>query len=107
MWMRAGFVSLGRLLPEKEPYMAKYIVVCDWLELPCGHPFTAIPKWPYEPNEHVLLNIEGCLIPGRWRPGDGGSDWLELPGLLIELTHRFAYFIIGIVVPLHTQPCLN
>jgi hypothetical protein len=84
-----------------------YIVACDLLELPWGHRFTAVPKFPYERNEFVLLNLEGFLIPGRWHPGDGGSDWLELPGLLIELTHRLAYFIIGLVVPLNVKPCLN
>lgn len=90
--------------------MANYIVACDLFELyglPHGRPFTAIPKFPYERNEFVLLNVEGYLIPGRWRPGDGGTDWLELPGLLIELTHRLCYWIVGLVVPLHANPCLN
>jgi hypothetical protein len=87
--------------------MAEYIAACHLLEIPYGHPFTTIPKFPYERGEFVLVNLEGWLIPGRWRPGDGGSDWLELPGLLIELTGRILYHIVGLVIPLDRRPCWN
>lgn len=61
--------------------------------------FTTVPKFPYERDEFVLLSLEGALVPGRWLPGDGGSDWLQLPGLLIELTEETPYQILGLVVP--------
>jgi hypothetical protein len=86
--------------------MAEYIVVCHELELPYGCAFTTIPKFPYEREELVLLSLEGFLIAGRWLPGDK-SDWLKLPGLLIELTERILYQIIGLIVPLNKHPCWN
>lgn len=85
----------------------EYIAACHLLEMPYGCPFTTMPKFPYEKNELVLLNIEGWLIPGRWHPGNGGPDCLELPGLLIELAEQLLYHIVGIIVRLDRQHCLN
>lgn len=87
--------------------MAEYIVVCHALEMPYGYNFTTAPKFPYERGDHVLLSIAGFLISGRWLPGNGGSDWLMLPDLLIELTESILYQIIGLVIPLDTRPCWN
>jgi len=86
----------------------EYIVVCHILELPYGDVFTAIPKFPYEQDEHILLDVEGWLIPGRWRPGNGGGpDCLQLPGLLLELAEHLLYHIVGLIVRLDMQPCWN
>jgi hypothetical protein len=88
--------------------MDEYIVACHVLEIPYGCPFAAIPKFPYERNEFVLLNVEGWLIPGRWHPGENGPDYLKLPDLIIELTERVFYFIVGLIVPLDKQQtCWN
>lgn len=85
----------------------EYIVACHALEMPYGCPFTTKPKFPYKKNEFVLLDVVGWLIPGRWRPGNGGPDCLELPGLLIELAEELPYHIVGIIVRLDRQACLN
>lgn len=84
----------------------EYIVACRFLEMPYGCPFTTMPKFPYERDEFVLLDVEGWLIPGRWRPGGDGPDCLELPGLLLELA-ELLYHIVGTIVRLDRQPCLN
>jgi hypothetical protein len=85
----------------------EYIVACHLLEMPYGCSFTTMPKFPYEPNELVLLNVEGWLIPGRWRPGKNGPDCLELPGGLIELAEQLLYHIVGIIIRLDRQHCWN
>ena len=85
----------------------EYIVACHQLEMPYGNMFTAVPKFPYERDEFVLLDVEGLLIPGRWRPGENGPDCLILPGLLLELAEHWLYHIVGIVVSIDRQRCLN
>jgi hypothetical protein len=83
----------------RAPKGGEYVVSCDKLELPRGAYFVALPATKVEPGDMLLFDLAGFLIPGRWRPNFHGSDWIDIPGYLIEITGKIPVRIVGKVVP--------
>jgi hypothetical protein len=77
--------------------MTQYVVVSDRLELPKGRRFTTLAG--VEAGQLALISLEGWLIAGRFYADVAGCDWLVLPGLLIEMTGKLSYRVVGRVVP--------
>jgi hypothetical protein len=92
--------------------VANYIVICHCLEMPYGHSFSTVPKFPYDIGEHALFSLVGfpggeILIPGRYYTDDDGSGWIQLPGRRIDIPQEIRVEVVGLVVESEPQPCLN
>jgi hypothetical protein len=86
--------------PPERRYRGEYVVTCDALEIPRGSYFVTLPI-PVNRGDLALFEICDFMLVGRWYPSPDGVDWIQLPGLRIELAGeaKASFQIVGAVAP--------